>query len=172
MIDYDPKDAVTVWPEADYDAVLKNVEEKTSKTSGNQMEVWTFEVYNDDGRKQTIWEYVTATAAYKIKQLAVALGRKSEFDARKFHAENHIGAGVKLALFIDEQLGYEDKNKIGRIKPADAPAASEPAPPPGRQSFAEQNGNRSMKQDILDRRQPISSPVGSDQQFRDEDIPF
>lgn len=115
MIDYNPEDAVTVWPDGDYDAELKKVEEKTSKTSGNPMEVWTIAVFNADGDERSVTEYVVFPAAvFKVKQLAAAMGRKPEFDSAQFHAKNYIGAGFKVKLAIDKQDGFDDKNKIAK----------------------------------------------------------
>jgi hypothetical protein len=143
-IDYDPDDAVTAWPEGDYDAVLKDVKESTSKrkpdgSGGNPMEVWTFQVYDDAGREQTITEYVVVPAAtFKIKQLAAALGRKAEFERRTFQADTHIGETVRVVLGVEAEDGFDDKNRIRKFKAREAPAPRQSAAPasPARQPAA------------------------------------
>lgn len=161
-VDYNPKDAVQVWTEADYDATLTKVEDKTSKvkpdgSGGNPMQVWTFEVFHQDGRTQLISDYVVIPAAtFKIKQLAIALGKKADFDAGQFQADDYIGAGVIVALTIEAQDGFDEKNRIGKIK---APGADSPAQP----SLSRQAPAPRMQQ------KPI--PTEADQPIM-EDIPF
>lgn len=142
-LNYDPKDAVQCWPAGEYPGELTKVEEKRSKvkpdgTGGNPMEVWTFVTYNGTSAQQLISDYVVIPAAtFKIKQLAEALGKKAEFEAGEFQAENYIGAGVMLDLIIDKQDGFDDKNKIRKIKAAQAEPVSNsrgPSSRPQRQS--------------------------------------
>lgn len=158
-LEYNPKDVANCVPAGEYDAELVKVEDKVSQTSGNPMQVWTFRVFAD--REIFVTEYVVVPqTTFKIKQLAKALGREADFNAGRFQAEEHVGAGVKLDLTVESQQGYEDKNKVGKIKaaaPDNAPAAA-PAParalPPRPQ------------------RQPAPNPVSGEQVFKDDDIPF
>lgn len=123
-INYDPKNVGKAWPEADYHATLTNVEDAVSKSSGDDMEVWTITVYNDAGITQTIKDYVTAGAAFKIKQLAKALDRKADFESGKFHAEDYIGSSFLASLKIEEDDEYGDKNKIKTYKSKPASTAN------------------------------------------------
>lgn len=126
-ISYRPEDAVMCWPEAEYDVVLKKVEDSTSKTSGNPMQVWTWEAHHNDGRTQLISDYVVIPAAtFKIKQLARALNKEDEFKAGKFQADNYIGCCVTAELNIESQPNYDDKNKIGKLKVKAAPENGSP----------------------------------------------
>jgi hypothetical protein len=152
----DTQDGSSCWPAGDYDVTLIKVEETTSQKSGNPMEVWTFEAYND-GRKQLIKEYVVIPAAtFKIKQMAIALGRKDEFDSGSFHAEDHLGASFIGTLSIEEgDANYDDKNRIAKLKPASSGAA---APQQARKTVAA-GGSRPPFDD--------SAKV-----FKEEDIPF
>lgn len=155
-IDYNPKDAVQCWAPGDYQATLTNVEDKTSK-AGNPMQVWTFRAYHDDGREQLITDYVVIPAAtFKIKQLAVALGKKADFDGGTFQADDYINSDVTLELVVDQQDGYDDKNKVKKVRnvrdiaDAAAPIPTRPAP---------------------QRKQPVNSAVGPDT-FDESEIPF
>jgi hypothetical protein len=160
-IEYDPKDASNCWPEGDYDAVLKTVEDAVSKTSGQPMQVWTIECYNNDGRKQLVTEYVTAAAIFKLKQLAVALDRRADFEARNFQADDVIGSNFRVHLTVESQDGYDDKNRVGKFLPSQSPATQRPGPRPA--------GN---VRDFRPARAPSSSPVSEDSQFKDDEIPF
>lgn len=168
-IDYDPKQAAGCWPPGDYDAVLEKVEDKVSKSSGNDMQVWTLKVYNSDGQERTVWDYVTASAAFKIRQLAEALGLKREFEAKNFQADDHAGANLRVELTIESQDGYDDKNKVKRYLPAAAPAI--PATPPARTAAPAQPKPGTLKQAVKQRPAP-QSPLSEEPQFTDDDIPF
>jgi hypothetical protein len=124
---YNPADAATAWPEADYPATLIKVEDAISKTSGQPMQVWTFEVFDDaNDRKQTIKDYVTAKAAFKLRDLAKALGQSDAFKAGTFQADENVGCNVLASLVIEQQDGYDDKNKIGRVLPKTNGATAAP----------------------------------------------
>lgn len=131
-ITYNAQDAATCWPTGEYDATLSNVEDTTSKrkpdgSGGNPMQVWTFDVYHPDGRKQTIKDYVVVPAAtFKIKQLADALGQTDQFRAGTFQADDHRGEMVRLDLKVEERVGYPDQNKVNNVRP---PRRADAAPP-------------------------------------------
>lgn len=164
MIDYDPEDAVSVWPAGDYDATLMKVETGTSKSSGCPMETWTFEVFHSSGKSQTIKEYVVIPAAtFKIKQFAVALGKKADFDARKFQAEDYIGSSVVAELMIEESDGFDDKNKIKKVKAV--PVNSRAEAPAQRQAVGAGTGGGKPSR-------AEEPPFGDEQQFKEDDIPF
>jgi phytoene dehydrogenase-like protein len=162
---YDPRDAVSTWPVADetgapieYSAAVTKVEDKTSKKTGNPMEVWSVTVYGAEGDDREIKEYVVIPGAtFKIKQLARALGRVAEFDAGTFHAEDHLGEMLKVHLAIEEQEGFDERNKIGKYLPASKPAdgASKAERPNWQQ--APPRGN---------------SPIEEKKVFQEADIPF
>lgn len=158
-IDYNPKDASNCWPEDDYSAVLEKVEDKTSKekpdgSGGKPMQVMTWSIYHSDGRKQLITDYVVIpNALFKIKQLAVALGKRDQFDDGQFQADDNIGCSVIAHLVIEESEGFDDKNKIGRIKAKNAPAK-----PAG------------VREKVLAR--TGAAPDLTQEQFKDDDIPF
>ncbi len=128
MLKYNPKDASSVWPDADYDAVLTNVEETVSQSSGNEMEKWTITVYSPQGRERTMTDYVVVPACtFKIAQLAKAIGKDAEFKAGQFQAGAHIGSGFKVELTKEEGDGqFPDKNKIKKYKPSGNVAAKVP----------------------------------------------
>ena len=131
---YDPKDAVICWPTGEYDAVLAKVEDKTSRekpdgSGGNSMQVLTYRVFDADGREQLVSDYIVVpTGTFKLKQLAIALGRKDEFDAGTFQADGQINVNVRVDLAIEKQDGFDDRNKIRKVlstsKTAAAPRTS------------------------------------------------
>lgn len=182
-LNYDPKDAVQVWPAGDYNATLSKVEEKTSKSSGNEMEVWTWEVFNEDGRTQIISDYVVMPAAtFKVKQLARALGREEEFEQSQFQAEDNIGADVVVELVIESSTGFDDKNKAKKYKAAQAtpaaPSAPQTAPATQRQAAAPRTPQRAAQPQQSPRERIASRPRAEnpindvEQAFKESEIPF
>jgi hypothetical protein len=168
-IPYNAKDAESCWPEGDYDAVLNSSEDTVSKTSGADMEVWQIGVFHPDGRDQTIKEYVTASAAFKIKQLATALGRKADFEAGTFHAEDYIGASFTVALSVESQDGYDDKNRVAKFKAKAQKVSPPPArPAPTRAPATIGAGVREK----MAAKPAATQPFGETQEFKDDDIPF
>lgn len=168
-IDYDPKDAVMCWPEGDYPAVLEKVEDKTSKvkpdgSGGNPMQVLTWRLYKEDGREQLISDYIVIPAAtFKLKQLAIALNKRNEFDSGTFQADDQIGCNVVAELGIESQPNYDDKNKIGKVKSAALRNGNGSTPKP--------TGVASSLRDKAVANAP-GAPDLSQSHFKDDDIPF
>lgn len=162
MFDYDSKDAATAWEEGQYPATFIGAEDGVSKTSGQPMQTWTFEVYDNlRDRKQTIKDYVTKAALFKVRQLAGALNKAAEFKANRFFPEDYVGSAVMVELVIEPgKDGYEDKNKIGKV------TAKPPATP----------GEKSAAQTILDTKPRHAAAVAAadagNGAIKDEDIPF
>jgi hypothetical protein len=163
-LQYNPKDASKTWDKADYEAVLINVEDKGTSSKGDPMELWTVEAYHPDGRRQVIKDYVTVPGAtFKIKQLADALGKGSEFAAGTFQAGDNVGASLIVNLTVEEgKDGYEDKNKVARYKAARAGSGSPAAEP--------KTAMQSARERIQNRPAP-AEPFGAPT-FKKEEIPF
>lgn len=169
---YDPKDAVKLWPAGDYDATLVKVEEKTSKvkpdgSGGNPMQVWTWEVYSPDGDTMQVKDYVVVPGGvFKIKQLAIALDLKDAFEAGTFQADDHIGQGVTVQLTVESSPGFEDSNKIKKVKPNALASGAEVQSTTAREpATASVGGGRPA-------RPAAEPPFGDEQQFKEDDIPF
>lgn len=138
MLTYDPKDAVRTWDEGEYDAVLSHVEEKQSK-AGNDMYELVFTCYDGD-EERVIRDYVVIPKfVWKLKRLAQAFGVEKTFDDGKFNPEDFIGHGLRVALVVRKQEGYDEQNQItkympkdsskGAVKNASAPVSMEPEEP-------------------------------------------
>jgi hypothetical protein len=167
-VSYNQKDASNVWPVAgpdnkplEYQGVLQKVEDTTSKikpdgTGGNPMQVWTVDVYNAEGAKRTIKDYVVIPGAtFKIKQLAKALGKEAEFKANKFQADDHIGASFLVTLNIEDDDTFGEQNKLGKYLAPRKVAAGGADLPAWQQNPPKGN-----------------SPVTEEKVFQEADIPF
>jgi hypothetical protein len=114
---YYPKDAEKCLPAGDYQASLKHCEEKNSK-AGNPMAVLTWEVYPDDSRPPVLVKdyIVLPDGTWKIKRLAQALSKETEFKNGFFQPEDEIGCSVLLQLKVEQQDGFDDKNAVKAYK--------------------------------------------------------
>jgi hypothetical protein len=155
---YSAKDAVQPWPAGDYNAEILSVEAATSR-AGNAMEVITFALFSPGGKRRAIKDYiVNPSTIYKLKQLAIALGRKAEFEAETFQASDYIGSGVVAEVVISPgKDGFDDQNAIKKVK---APAA-DAAPRPIARELREKTANADH-----------STPFGDEPQMDPADIPF
>lgn len=168
-INYNPQDAVQVLPEGDYPAVLLTVMDKTFK-SGNAGQVWQFQVFdNANDRKVMITDNIVLPGAtFKLRDLAIALGKKADFDAGTFQPEDYAGENVTVTLKIEKSDNYPDKNAIKKVKAlATAPKA---AP---RQVAAPAPARTPHTTGVVKNVEPIKQAVASAAVVEGEDeIPF
>ena len=127
---YDPKEAVQCWPEGDYQATIERGEERQSK-AGNDMLVVTFKAYRGS-ETMLLNDYIVRPATiFKLKKIALALGRGDDFEAGKFNIDDYMGHNLTLTLGIEQQDGYDDQNKIkkygAKSGASPRPAAKKPA---------------------------------------------
>lgn len=130
-LNYNPKDASNAFEAGEYLAELTSVVDKESKSSGNPMQVWSIKVEDENGRKLNINEYVTASAAYKIKMLASAIGKLEDFENQSFQAEDYIGSSFMVELTVEKTDQYGDQNRIKKYKPSQAATPVKPVAPKG-----------------------------------------
>ena len=111
-ISYDPKDAVSIWPNGNYTATIDRVEEKVSK-QGNPMHELTLTVWKGAEQRQ-VRDYIAyPDMTWKLKRLAQALGVEDAFQAGKFDPEEYVGKNVALTLGIQPAKdGYDEKNTV------------------------------------------------------------
>ena len=133
---YNPKDAIVVIPEGEYEASISNVNglakdggPLTTK-NGDPMEQVTFDVYvGDVVRKHSEYFVSSPKALWRYKRLAQALGVADQFKAGDFEASNYIGSNLRLGITIEDDAAYGERNRVEAFNPSDV-AASIPPPPP------------------------------------------
>jgi len=140
--------ALGVWPIGVYDFEVSGaVDEISSK--GNEMITLTLFVYNRDGERKTIKDYLLESIAYKLRHAAASCGLTAQYDRGELQATDFNGRSGRLRLGIEKDTsggGYPDKNKVQDYEKA-APVASRPA----------------------SARKPVPAGAGSD---LDDSIPF
>lgn len=163
---YNPKDAERkVLSKDKYPGILKDVRERMSR---NQEDMWEIRWTVQHGDKQfELKDFILNTSAglWKLKKLAVALGKKEEFDEGTFEPKRYEGRRVVLVLGIREAQGnYERSNCVTDYKPYEYPDI--PDNPP-----ALKNGSTSTPPQLqIDNEGELVNGAASP--VKEEEIPF
>lgn len=133
---YNHKDAVTVLPEGEYNAVLEKCEKKESK-KGNEMAVLTWRIFPEgSGATPLVTDYIVFPAfTWKLKRLAQSLGREDDFKSERFQPGDYIGSSTRVFLEVQQSDDFDDKNGIktyvaakdGAVSPKFAPPSEKDA---------------------------------------------
>lgn len=149
MSKYDPKDAVGLaLPDGEYEATLFAVEDKTFN-SGNEGQLWTFNVYDGD-KTRKVKTNVVYRWPFQIKALAKAVGKSAEFEAATFDAADAVDSNVRLVLEVEEYNGQE-KNVVKTILASGLKSKPTPRTPDGK---------------------PVPAAIVDGKPIEDDDIPF
>ena len=120
-----------LWAAGEYDFEVTDAAEDQSK-AGNDMVKLTVSVFNQEGQRRTIFDYLVDTegGAYKIRHFAEAAGLLPQYERGEMAAEDMIGRNgrCKLTIQKDKSGQYPDKNGIGDyLKPKDGVAPARAA---------------------------------------------
>jgi hypothetical protein len=124
VISYNPEDAVTTWPDGEYQATIESVVPKISKageakglTTCNMHEVILVVYPVGEGPNQKVWDYISyPKGTWKLEQLAEALGELTAFKAQKFDIETKVGQNVAVYLRTKTD-SFGSKNIVGEYLP-------------------------------------------------------
>lgn len=109
-----------LWPEGVYSFEIFKTDDKPSR-SGNQMITLSMFIYNENGDKKIVNDYLLEAAAYKLRHAAVTCGLMSHYE-NGFLAcadfEEKTGK-VKVGIEKDKSGNYSDKNVIKDYIPSD-----------------------------------------------------
>lgn len=95
-----------------YDFEVVFAEDVTSKRTGNPMIKLTLKVYGEDGRAQTINDYLMPALMYKLKHFCDTAGLEDKFTKGTLAADDCKNASGKCKVKIEESEGYSPKNAI------------------------------------------------------------
>jgi hypothetical protein len=140
-----------IWAPGIVDFEIRAAEETISK-NGNDMIKLTVDVYNSEGKKQTIFDYLLESMAYKLRHCADACGLTAQYESGSLDAIEFEGKSGKCKINIqkDKSGQYPDKNGIADYLVDDAPKPALRSAP----------------------RAPVGAGAGSWMADMDDDIPF
>lgn len=99
------------FPAGEYDYEVDAAEETQSK-AGNAMIKLTLNVFNQDGAKRVVFDYLLETAAWKIKQFAASCGLLTKYETGLIEAYEMVGKTGRLKLRVESSEQYGDQNKV------------------------------------------------------------
>lgn len=132
----------TPWRPGDYDFEVFDASEERSST-GNDMIKLTLHVFNEEGNKRTVFDYLVNSekAQYKIRHFAAAVGRIADYERGELDVNDLVQKTGRLSLRIKSASGdYAANNSVGDYLPLSdearhttRSAAARPASTPARQ---------------------------------------
>lgn len=127
------EDAAGCFPKGEYDALVANATEKTSKSSGNPMIEVDLTVYGPDGHESNVRDWLVGTdrGQYKIQRFCKSADLWETYQAGELCAESCKELHVTVKLGIKEGDGsYPPCNKVLDYMPRKAVAPAKDLPPP------------------------------------------
>ncbi len=121
------------FPAGEYDYTVDAAEDTTSSKTGAPMVKLTLHVYNAEGHKRIVFDYIVDSAAWKLKQFAASCGLLDRYDSGEIEAYEMVGKTGRLKLKIESSEQYGDQNKVAfyiAAKPAGTGYTGRSAPAP------------------------------------------
>jgi hypothetical protein len=119
-----------LWPPGDYDFEVYDASEETSST-GNEMIKVTLHVFNPEGKRRTVFDYLVSAqnAAYKVRHFAEAVGLVTQYERGIMSPNEMVQRVGRCRLRIKKGTGnYQDQNAVADyIKAANSSASQAPA---------------------------------------------
>lgn len=118
-------------PKGKYDFEILRAENKTFN-SGSQGIALKVGVFNENGGQQWIDDYLVFVdkAIFKVADFCACVGLQDKYEAGELDARDCVGRSGQCRVGIEEQDGYEPKNKItGYIAPKAANAEPQRSQP-------------------------------------------
>lgn len=116
------------WPNGIYDFEVTDAEDQTSK-AGNDMIVLTLAVFNADGERRLVYDYLLEAMAAKLHHAAGACGLSAEYEAGSLSAHDFYGKTGRLKLGIQAARdNFPARNTVRDYIAGDAPKLGAPKP--------------------------------------------
>jgi hypothetical protein len=119
-----------VWATGTYDFEVAHAVDTTSKASGNDMITLDLHVYNTEGDRKALQDYLVASMEWKLRHCAYACGLGNKYETGELSATDFIGCAGRLRLGVEKSAGYPDKNKVTDYEKAKTHTVSAPRPSP------------------------------------------
>jgi hypothetical protein len=106
--------AAGIWDDGTYEYEVIEAEEKESN-AGNEMTALTISIFNSEGGKRKVFDYLVATdgAAWKIRHFAASCGLLDEYEKGTLMANEMIGRTGKCIIGTQKAKDtYPAKNVV------------------------------------------------------------
>lgn len=107
-------DSDGMLPAGEYDFEIISAEDTISKSSGNEMIKLKVYVFDVEGGKRTIFDYLMPSVAFKLRHAAEACGLEDEYESGSLEALDFEGktGRCKVNIQKDKSGQYPDRNGI------------------------------------------------------------
>lgn len=102
------------FPNGEYDFEFEDATDEVSQSSGNDMIKLKVNIYNAEGSRRVVFDYLTTgKAEYKLRHCAEACGLLADYENGSIEAEQFIGHSGKCKVrAVPAKDGYPAKNDI------------------------------------------------------------
>jgi uncharacterized protein DUF669 len=110
----------TPWRPGDYDFEVNDASEERSSSTGNDMIKLTLHVFNEDGNKRTVFDYLVNSekSQFKIRHFADAVGLIASYERGELDVNEIVAKTGRLKLRIKPAQGdYPANNSVGDYIP-------------------------------------------------------
>ena len=126
------------WPAGDYDFEVHDASEELSKASGREQIKLTLYVFNEDGNKRTVFDYLGSDekSAWKVRHFCEAIGLLDDYESGELDVRDIEGKTGRCKLRVKSAQGnFPAGNQVGDYlgtHSAAPKAARSSSPPPSR----------------------------------------
>lgn len=100
------------WPNGVYDFEVAESADDTSK-NGNDMISLTLYIFNSDGDRRTVFDYLLDSIPHKLRHAAYACGLSSQYEDGNLIGADFYGKTGRVKIGIQpEKDGYQAKNVV------------------------------------------------------------
>lgn len=118
-----------VFPKGTYDFEVITAEEKKSKAGNDMIEV-SLRVFDAEGNRNTVRDYLMESIAYKLRHAAAACGLLGSYEQGQLNADNMVGCTGKLILGVETPDNYPEKNVVkDYVVPKEGEVVAKPKKP-------------------------------------------
>jgi hypothetical protein len=104
-----------------YRAKVSEIEQRESKSSGNQMLAITYEISKGDHKGRLAWDYIVLgveSQAWKLRQFLEAVGAvKGKKERGTLDTDKIVGTEIQLKLKHETDDTYGTRHKVGSVMP-------------------------------------------------------
>ncbi len=109
--DADKGGGVEPFKAGDYDFIIYMAEEGKSK-AGNEMLTLTLNMFNRDGEKRTVKDYITENAQWKMRHMMESIGMARRYDQGIVEPREIEGKPGRCKLRVEPAGEYPAKNAV------------------------------------------------------------
>lgn len=124
------------WPLGTYDFEVAEASDEIS-SKGNEMIKLTLHVFNQDGERRTVFDYLLESIPHKLRHASEACGLLARYEGGQLDGVDFYGKTGRLKLGIQpEKDGYQAKNTVRDYIPAKEPRQASASAPASRRATA------------------------------------